>query len=111
VRKPTRLSLKRKLDKKVSELIRKKGRCERCGNTNTLQVAHIFSRSYNNLRYDFDNLLCLCARCHFWAHKNPLLFSEFVKKHLGKERYSQLIMKSTIIKKRTIHELQELLDN
>ena len=56
-----------------------------------------------------DNLVCLCHAHHFYAHSQPILFSEFIKDYLGKEKYSQLIMKSTMIKKWTLEEMAELL--
>ena len=83
----------RKLDKLLSELVRKRGFCEKCANRETLQAAHIFSRNKRSVRWDYKlNVLCLCAKCHFWAHANPILFTELVRKHLGKTKY-ELIKK------------------
>ena len=74
-----------------------------------LQCAHIYSRTYRSVRWILDNLLCLCAGCHFWAHRNPILFAEFVKTHLGEEKYQSLKIMATAIKKWTLSEMQELL--
>ena len=72
VKKTSRKSLVAKLDKLVSEQVRAFGKCERCGKKETLQTAHIYSRNYKHLRWDYENLLCLCSGCHFWWHLNPV---------------------------------------
>jgi hypothetical protein len=79
-------TVRNKLDKVVSKIVRARGKCQNCGSIKSLQAAHIFSRIYNNTRWDLDNLLCLCASCHFFFHKNPLEFAHFV----GEEKYQLL---------------------
>jgi 5-methylcytosine-specific restriction endonuclease McrA len=106
LRKPTKTSLRRKLDKICSELVRGRGLCEHCGSKKTLQTAHIFSRTYNATRWDLDNLLCLCASCHWFFHKNPVLFGEAVRKYLGKEKYELLKEARNQITKFTLEDLQ-----
>jgi len=71
MKKPSRKTIVKKLDKLVSEMVRSKGKCERCEKTSTLQPAHIYSRKFQHLRWDFENIICLCAGCHFWMHQNP----------------------------------------
>jgi hypothetical protein len=71
-KKPSRKTLIAKLDKLMGERVRGKGRCERCGKTSTLQTAHIYSRNYKHLRWEPENLICLCSGCHFWWHLNPV---------------------------------------
>lgn len=106
MRKPTKSSMTRKLDIICSQIIRK-SQCVRCGEPqyDKLQCAHIFSRTYRSTRWLLLNLMCLCASCHFWAHRNPLLFSEFVKEYLGDHNYNQLKMIATSIKKFTLDEM------
>jgi len=84
-------SEKRKLDKKIFTEVRDKGKCERCGRTMNLQCCHIFSRRYKKLRHNKLNLLCFCSGCHMWSHHNPLLFAEWVKNYLGKDKYDELL--------------------
>jgi hypothetical protein len=55
-----------------------------------LQTAHIITRGCLKLRYDPNNAFCLCAKCHMFAHDNPLIFSEFVKRTKGKATYDRL---------------------
>ena len=77
----------RKADKLWSLAIRQRDkRCVICGRIDTLQAAHIFSRVSRVTRWDLLNGLALCYWHHFhFAHKEPILFAEFVKKYLGKE--------------------------
>jgi 5-methylcytosine-specific restriction endonuclease McrA len=70
--KTNRKKLSDKLDKLVAEIIRRKGKCERCGKNQNLQCAHIYSRKNKWLRWDLENLMCLCGGCHlFWWHLEP----------------------------------------
>jgi hypothetical protein len=111
MRKVTKTSLKRKLDKEASRIVRARGGCAKCGKVayEHLQTAHIFSRSNLAVRWDLLNLLCLCDGCHFWAHKNPVLFTEFVVDYLG-HNYVPLKQRALAIRKWTIEEMQELLN-
>jgi 5-methylcytosine-specific restriction endonuclease McrA len=107
MKKPSKTTLRNKLDKICSLIIRAKGSCERCGNTQNLQCCHIFSRHFMNTRWALENLLCLCPDCHInFAHKSPILFAEFVKNKIGEEAYEQLKEMHNIIAKYTIEDLQ-----
>ncbi len=99
-------TIRNKLDKICSEIVRKRGKCEHCNSKKNLQCCHVFSRTYNNTRWGLDNLLCLCASCHFWAHKNPILFGEYVRQYLGSIKYDLLKEKHNLITKYTTGDLQ-----
>jgi hypothetical protein len=71
-------SVKASCDKLFSLNVRSLGYCKRCGNTQTLQCCHIYSRKFGSIRFDYDNAICLCARCHRWGHDNPTEFSDWV---------------------------------
>lgn len=103
-------TIKTKLDNLISKQIRKQGYCSKCKNNdyNRLHCCHIFSRKLMSVRFDKDNLICLCSSCHAKFHDRPILFSKFCEEYLGEEKYSQLIMKASILKKWTLWELQEL---
>lgn len=109
-RKISKKGLTVKLDKIVSKLIRARGYCVKCGNDDyeKLQAAHIYSRTYRSVRWYLDNILCLCVGCHFWGHKNPILFTEFVQERLGPYRYEELKLAANEIKKRTVVDMQDL---
>ena len=99
-KKPSRKTLKTKADKLFSERIRSEGRCEWCDATTTLQCCHIFTRRYLVTRWDHNNALCLCSKCHFKGHEQPLEFAEFVKRLYGGKKYNALRRKAkTSIKK------------
>lgn len=101
---------KRKLDTYWSKYIRSGGFCQRCGEKNKrLEMAHIISRNNQTLRYNEDNLLCLCTTCHFWAHQDPLGFADFVKKDFP-SRYKYLMKMKGKITKRSAKDLKELLE-
>lgn len=57
-----------------AELVRARGRCERCGSVDGLQCAHIVSRRFSATRTDLTNAWCLCAKCHRrltdWPHEH-----------------------------------------
>ena len=88
-------TLRTKADRLFSIYIRNRDKfCVRCGKSGNLQCAHIISRAVLATRYDDENALTLCPNCHInFAHKNPLLFSEFIYKRLGEKKYWELIEK------------------
>ncbi len=90
----------KKNDKLIGEIIRARGACERCGKTSSLQDAHIIGRAKSlAIRWDEENHLCLCVRCHlYWWHKQPLEAAQwFEEKWPG--RYEKLNQKRLLIKK------------
>lgn len=111
MRKPTKTSLTRRLDKLVSEKVRARGECAWCKKNEGLECCHIFSRRYRSVRWEWDNLLCLCHNHHFYSHSNPVLFAEFVKEYLGQEKYVALKQKARMIKKWTLQDLIELYES
>ena len=115
MKKLTKRSLIKKLDRVVSNIVRSKGVCAHCGKGAeqvTLHCAHIFSRTMMSVRFDLNNCIPLCYRCHFWwSHSNPILFAEFIKEYLGNYKYQQLKMKARGIRKWTIQEMCLLLES
>lgn len=43
-------------------------RCVRCTRHAEI-VHHIIPRSRGRIAQDLDNMVCLCADCHHWAHE------------------------------------------
>lgn len=90
-------TLKNKADKLFGQIIRSRGRCQRCDRQPpevSLQCAHILSRRFTATRWDENNALCLCAGCHFWAHNNPIEFTKLVEGILGTENLEKLLEKA-----------------
>ena len=111
MKKPTKKSLTRKLDKLCSNIVRARGICAKCGcdDYKKLETAHIFSRKYRSTRWHLLNLVCLCKSCHFWAHANPLLWGEFLREYLGEPNYTMLKKIAQPTKKWTLDEMTILL--
>lgn len=97
----------RKLDVICSEIVRSIGCCQKCGELeySKLQCAHIYSRTYRSVRWDLKNLIALCQSCHFWAHRNPILFTEFVKNYLGDYEYESLKQRAVPIKQWKLNDM------
>lgn len=57
------------------------GKCLKCGATEDLHAHHLISRRKKNVRYEPDNGITLCYRCHFywWHSKDPFISIEVVK--------------------------------
>lgn len=99
----------KKLDKLFSQFIRKRDeKCLICYKMDKLHCAHIFSRKHFNTRWDEDNAVTLCYYHHLhFAHKEPILFAEFVFKYLGKKKYDNLKIRSqTIIKNQDLKVIE-----
>lgn len=110
MKKIKRSTVRNKLDKIVSEIVRARGYCMWCGNKtkSLLQCCHIYSRNNLQTRWYLNNLLCMCAGCHFKSHQNPIEFGELVKKCLSPEDYIELIRRSNTRKVWANYELQEM---
>lgn len=83
--------LRGKATKLHAEVVRARGRCERCGNANAaFQCAHIIPRRYAATRTDPNNAWCLCAGCHLrtteWASEHMAL----IERTIGLVQYEEL---------------------
>lgn len=69
--------------------------CEVCGQE-AIQVHHFYYKgSYGHLRYDTDNGISLCAKCHFLLHfQDPKAIEEKIVLVRGQDWYSRLNKKS-----------------
>jgi len=111
-----RKTLINKLDKVVSQIVRARGKCEYCGKVlppSKLNAHHFYSRSLRSVRWDLDNLFCLCPLHHtfsskFSAHLTPAYFVEWAKMTRGKEWYDRLWVKASTPKQYSDKELIEL---
>lgn len=83
--------LRGKATKLHAELVRSRGRCERCGKVGmAFQCAHIIPRRYAATRTDPVNAWCLCAGCHLktteWASEHMAL----IEATIGLAAYEEL---------------------
>lgn len=111
MKKRSQKRLTKLLDFQCSAIVRSLGYCQRCwapASKVQLQAAHIVGRGNFATRWDLDNILCLCASCHFWAHENPMLFTKFVENEFG-VGCEDLNRRASLIHQWTIEEKEELL--
>ena len=103
----------KKIDIEFSKWIRARdGKCLKCGTKENNQCAHIFSRTARSVRWDELNALTLCYKCHlFWAHKNPIEFTEFVRSHLGEKNFALLKRRYYHPKQWTDKQKQRIYEN
>lgn len=94
----------KKLDKLAGDLVRGRGKCERCGRTDRLQWAHIVSRRAKRIRWDLDNAFCLCQNCHFMFTNNPEKWPLFVDQLLGEGKYMELHRRANDFSYKVDHE-------
>lgn len=66
-----------------------------------MEAAHIYSRSYKSVRWDTNNILCLCFRCHLHFTGNPLDFERWLQGYLGQGFLDLLNEKRRSIQKDT----------
>jgi len=99
----------------AKKLVRSKKVCERCGQ-NKLDIqyhgAHIFHTNLSAvLAADPRNIMCLCAYCHRWGHRNPAQFvlDWFAKKY--KKRYDELIIIKQTTKPIKDYQWEEIRQN
>lgn len=101
------MAIKRdKYDATVSDLVREfHGKvCQRCGRDGSngewrIDCAHIFGRRNQSVRYDVDNLMCLCFTCHQLVDQDHEEKRRLAIKILGDTRYEWLCEKRHKIKK------------
>lgn len=82
-------------------------------NKTYLNSHHIFSKRHMATRWDLENGICLCSGHHtlnmFSAHQSPA-FVDWIEEYIGEERYNRIKLKAYTIKKWTIQEMKELLE-
>lgn len=88
-----------KADKMFSRYVRLRDKmCVRCGRKgegkegiNGLQCSHFFGRSKESVRFDPENVNCLCYGCHrYWGSTDHESYREFKIKQLGKKGFENL---------------------
>lgn len=107
----TKTKLKKKLDTVFSKYIRARdGKCLRCGRTDTLQCAHIESRTHLATRWDEENAVTLCYKDHIhWAHKEPVAFTKWLYEKFG-DVVDTVHIRSHEVRKYTKKDYEELIE-
>jgi 5-methylcytosine-specific restriction endonuclease McrA len=109
--------LRNKCDKICKELALKKanGKCLVCGSTFGVTAHHYFYRSScSHLRFDLDNLIVLCMKCHARLHfRDPKLVEAQIIAKKGEKWLSELTNKALEKQKSSYQSLsyyQNILD-
>ena len=95
-------------DKWFSDITRSAGRCLKCGTTQYLQCAHVFSRRYYAIRWDEKNAVCLCRSCHVYFTHRPIEWEMYITSEIGPDTYSALREKAMTYRK---PDMGEMLDD
>ena len=73
--------------------------CAICGSQDRCAAHHVRSRRFNNTRWNLENGILICIRCHFKAHKDYEWFRrEYINLH-GEKRLNYLWKESQKIVK------------
>lgn len=114
-RKPSKKTLKTKLDKAWGSVIRERASncCEVCKGRGYINAHHVVGRRNLRLRWELYNGVALCAGCHTFkldsAHQNPEWFHYWLEDNRGEDLQSVNDTMSEI-KKWSIGELQDRLE-
>lgn len=102
-----RLTIK-KSDILFSKYIRNRDKeCLHCHSKVNLQCSHIIPRQYLHTRFDPNNGLTLCYRCHiYWWHKEPNEAARWLEQ-LYPGRYDELNAKRNLLTKVDIQGIYE----
>lgn len=112
----TKSQLSKKLDEawSLAVKIRAKHKCEVCHSESSLNSHHIVGRRNRMTRWDIKNGVCLCVSHHKFglqsAHEDPLWFKEWLEDKRW-EDYAYLYLVKNQIKKWTLEDMQDQLDN
>lgn len=117
-RKPTTKQLDKKCLALWAKIVKHGGRCEICGSTpKVLHAHHLINRGNRNYRYDVENGIALCCRCHLFdgncsAHAGTDSAYNFLIQ-LNHENYSKWkwFMENKDNKKVVKLDLQKVLDD
>jgi len=119
--KRTEKSIDKACRKLWAKLVRHKyPRCVKCGKVNIrygkeyTEAHHIFSVGCASTRFELDNGIGLCSRCHvfgptgFQQNGSSPTNLKIIWKLIGKKRWEELGVQAEQIKKRTFDELLEV---
>lgn len=88
----------RKSDTLFSQYIRKRANwiCARCKSQRIggQEASHFWGRSAESVRFDEENIDCLCSGCHQYLGANPGFFRDWKFKQLGEQRYNALMVRA-----------------
>lgn len=110
-KKPNRKLIVKKLDKAVSEFVRKRDKvCVVCGSDYKLGCGHIFTRKNYSTRWDLENCWCQCWSCNYRHTFSQYEYFKWFIDKFGQDKFDKLYLKHKQFRKFTTPDLQELLE-
>lgn len=113
----SRRNLIKKLDKLVSDYVKRKaeGKCQRCGQVRkNAGVSHYFGRKHIGTRWCLENLDWACWGCHLYhmeKEKNPGgWYYNYMIKKLGEKKFKTLEIMAYSITKFSRQDIQFLIN-
>ena len=108
-----------KLDILFSNLVRRRAgwACQVCGRyfpegeRQGLHASHHFSRRKRSVRWSPENCSAACFACHQTLGENPVLFHDWIKGHLGDEKFAALRIQAEKIVRLKKQHLTEIHEN
>lgn len=111
IKKPTRKSLIRKLDNKVSEIVRKRDtNCVICFSTKQITAGHLFSRRFYSTRWDLDNVFTQCWPCNYTHGRDQSKYFLWYINKFGLEKFKELEKKAHQVSHFKTADLVEFLE-
>jgi len=104
-------SLKKSLDAIISRKVRDRdgNHCKKCGRTPCYHH-HIFGKAaHPSTRWEIDNGVSVCFRCHRDAHASPEDFRRWVISWMGEVEYEALYVKAQMRASFKVCDLELLL--
>jgi hypothetical protein len=88
------------LDTLVSLKVRaRQGGCVWCPEMDGIwHPHHLISRRYRSVRWEPDNLVKICNRCHYKAHQHPLWAERMAIELIGEHRFFELKQMAEMVK-------------
>jgi hypothetical protein len=110
---PTISAMKKKADKKWSEIVHKiyNHRCAFCPETFALAAHHIRSRRFSSTRWNTDNGVLVCRKHHFCSHNDPEAFRRLFIELRGEYILDVLFKLSKVITKVDRIYMNEVIKN
>ncbi len=108
-----------KLDILFSKLVRERAswECEACGryfpedDRQGLHCSHHFSRRKRSIRFSPLNASAHCFTCHQTLGENPVIFHDWIRGHLGDEKFASLRVQAERLVRLKKHDKAELYEN
>jgi 5-methylcytosine-specific restriction endonuclease McrA len=79
------------------------GRCLNCSTRSGLQCAHLVSRRYRAVRWDPDNAVALCFRCHKGFTEHPVEWRAWVDDNLAEAPFDVYAARLVRLEDKALH--------